>query len=286
VGYGDIFPLTFPGKVLTILLVPLCIVLFTYFMGRIVGAIVEFNVSPLKRSKKMEKKIKRLNKHVILCGLGPMTNTIIEKMQQEKRDFVLIEPDESKVEAFINDYNIVIGDPCEDTVLRRAGIDKAEGLITTRTDAENVLVVLSAREMNPGLIITSSAERLESESKLRKAGADRVINPERIGGTRMALSVLKPAAVDYMDRVFTSDSENFRIEELFISESSNLIDKTVKSAEIGNRYDISVLAIKRGSSIVTAKLADLALQANDTMIVFGKDENIENFKALTRSDRI
>ena len=240
VGYGDLIPLTTGGRILAIFLVPLCIMLFTYFMGVIIGLIVEFNISAAKRSEKMERKIKRMNKHIIVCGLNPMSSTIIERITQEKRDFVLIEADESRCETLIDKYSIVIGDPCEDDVLRRAGITNAEGLITTLSDAENVLIVLSAREMNPAIRISASAERIESESKLMKAGADRVINPERIGGTRMALSILKPAAVEYMDRIFTSDNENFRIEELFLTEGTKMAGKTIKSAELRSKYDISV----------------------------------------------
>ncbi len=234
----------------------------------------------------MEKKIKRLSRHIIICGLDTMTLIVIDKMLQEKKDFVLIEPDETIAEPFIDKYSIVIGDPCEDDVLLRAGIEKAEGLITARTDAENVLIIITARELNPGILITSSAEKVQSESKLRKAGADRVINPERIGGTRMALSVLKPTAVDYMDKVFASDSENFRIEEIFLSAGSKLVGKSIKEAEVRSRFDISVMAIKRNSRIFTSKLADMQLSANDMMIVFGKDENLQKFRELTFSDQV
>lgn len=286
VGYGDLIPSTSGSRILAILLIPLCIILFTYFMGLIIGFIVEFNISPLKRSKRMEKKIKRLHRHIIICGLNPMSSTIIDRISQEKRDFVLIEHDENKCENLIEKYNIVIGDPCEDDVLKRAGIDKAEGLITTLTDAENVLIALSAREMNPSLLISSSAERIESESKLRKAGADRVINPERIGGTRMALSILKPSAVDYMDRIFTSDNEDYKIEELFLSENSKLVGKTIKDAEVRNHFDLSVMAVNRGNRILTSGLANMLLVANDIIIIFGKDENLQRFRELTLTDQV
>lgn len=286
VGYGDLIPQTVQGRSLAIILVPLCIILFTYFMGLIIGFIVEFNISTVKRSKSMEKKIKRMQKHIIICGLNPMSSTIIDRILQDRRDFVLVEPDESLCEPLIDKYNIVLGDPCEDEVLRRAGIEKAEGLITTRTDAENVLIILSAREMNPEIRISSSAERIETESKLIKAGANRVINPERIGGTRMALSILKPAAVDYMDRMFTSNTDSFRIEELFLTEGSTMIGKSIKSAELRSKYDISVLGIKRDGHIYASKIADLELKTNDIMVVFGKEETLAKFKLSSLSDEI
>ncbi len=286
VGYGDLIPGSHEGRLIAILLVPVCILLFTYFMGLIISALVEFNISVQKRSRSMERKIKRMNKHIIVCGLNQMSQIIIDRIQKEKRDFVLIEPDETRCEPFIEKFNIVLGDPCEEDVLKRAGIEKAEGLITTGSDAENVLVVLTARGMNSNLRITSSAERIESESKLIKAGADKVINPERIGGTRIALSVLKPAAVDYMDRVFTSDNDNFKINELFISEGSSLSGATIRNAEIRNRYNLSVMAVKREGNIYTSELADFILQPNDTLIVFGKEENLDVFTETTRADNI
>lgn len=286
VGYGDLVPVTEAGRIFAMVLVPLCIVLFTYFMGQIISLMVELNISTQKRSRQMEKKIKRLSRHIIICGLDSMTRTVIDKMLQEKKDFVIIDPDETLVETCLDKYNIILGDPSEDDVLIRAGIERAEGLITSRSDAENVLIILSARGLNPELLIVSSAERLESESKMRKAGADKVINAERIGGTRMALSVLKPAAVDYMDKVFATSNEDFRVEEVFLSDGSKLIGKSLKDAEIRSRYEVSVMSIKRGSRIFTSKLADMELEPNDGMIVFGKDENLLRFKDVILADQL
>ena len=286
VGYGDLVPETRGGRAFAMVLVPVCIVLFTYFMGQIIGIMVELNISTQKRSRRMEKKIKRMSRHIIICGFNPMTQTVIDKMLLEKKDFVLIEPDENIAESLIDSHNLVIGDPCDDDVLLRAGIERAEGLVTSRSDAENVLIAITARGLNPGILITSSAEKLESEPKLRKAGADRVINPERIGGTRMALSVLKPAAVDYMDRVLTSGSEDYRIEEIFLSENSALVGRTIKDAEIRSRFDISVMAVKREGQIFTSRLADMLLTENDKMIVFGKDDNLKVFRETAMADNI
>ncbi len=286
VGYGDLIPQTDEGRMLAMFLVPLCIILFTYFMGIAIGFIVEFKISPLKRSQKMERKIKRMNKHIIVCGLNPMSRIIIERILQDKRDFVLIEEDENKCEQFMENHQVIIGDPAEDDVLRRAGIEKAEGLITSLSDAENVLIALSAREISPNLRITASAERQESESKLIKAGADKVINPERLGGTRMALSILKPAAMDYIDRVFISSNENFIINELLISEGSPLVGLSIRNAEIRNKFDLSVMAVKRSGHIHTSKLADFELAPNDTLIVFGKEENLAAFKESYKTDEI
>ncbi|MDC7225800.1 MAG: potassium channel protein [Spirochaetales bacterium] len=286
IGFGDLIPVTTEGRILAILLVPLCIILFTYFMGLIIGFIVEFNISPLRRSQSMERKIKRMNKHIIVCGFNPMSRTIIDRIQEEKRDFVLVDPDEAKCEPYIEKFNIVIADPCEDDVLRRAGIEKAEGLITSLSDAENILIIMSAREMAPGIRITSCAERLESESKLIRAGADKVINPERLGGTRMALSILKPAAMDYIDRVFISDQDNFKINEFLITEGSNLIGVSIRNAEIRNRYDLSVMAVKRAGQIYTSQLADFTLKTNDMLIVFGKEDNLNSFSEASHADQI
>ena len=286
VGYGDISPQTDSGRVLAIILVPVCIILFTYFMGMIISRLVEFKISVQKRSRQMEKKIKRLSRHIILCGLSPMTETIIKMISQDKRDFVLIEPDEDKAEPYIESYNIILGDPCEDDMLLRAGIEKAGGLITTRGDAENLLIVLTSRGLNPDIRITSSAERIESEPKLIKAGADRVINAERIGGTRMALSVLKPAAVDYLDRIFTSDTESFRIEELLVTAATGVAGKTIKDASIRSKYGLSIMAVKRGGKILTTGIADLELTVNDVMIVFGEEEKLDTFRSQVKAERI
>jgi len=286
VGYGDIIPRTGAGRMLVIILVPLCILLITYFMGIIIGAIIELQISTMKRSKSMERKIKRINGHIIVCGLNQMSQIIIERIRKEKRDFVVIEADENKCEPFLDSYKIIIGDPSEEEVLKRAGIERADGLITTGTDAENVITVLTARGMNSRLRITSSAERTENESKLIKAGADKVINPELIGGTRIALSVLKPAAADYIDRVFTGDNESFKINELFLSEGCILNGQTIRKAEIRNKYNLSVMAVKRKGSIYTSNIADFQLEENDTLIVFGSEENIVAFMENTLADSI
>ena len=286
IGYGDIFPKSAGGKIFALFMIPLCIVSFTYLAGNLLSGLIAYNLTLHSRSRRMIKKIRRFNRHIIICGARGMAVPMVEQLKQKKVSFVIIDSDEKLLEPFAEDCSIVLGDPSEEEVLISAGIKRSEALLTVKNDAENLLITLTARELCPELKIICSAEKKESEKKLKRAGADFVINPERIGGSRMLLSALKPAAVDYIDKIFKDTDEEFHVEKMLIDDKSSLIGKNLKQARLRELYHVSVMGIQRDGQIIISGLADIELKPHDTLILFGKSDDLEKIGSAALAETL
>ncbi len=284
IGYGDLVPRTTAGKVFALFMVPLCIIAFTYLAGNLLSSFIESNLTIQSRSRRMIKKIRRYNGHIILCGAEGMSVHIVEQLKQKNIAFVLIDRDEKKLEPFAESGALIVGDPSEEEILQRGGIDRASALLAVRSDAENLLICLTARELREDLNIICSAEKRESEKKLMRAGANFVINPERIGGSRMILSALTPAAVDYIDKFYLDGQDEFHVEKFLITEKCTLVGQNLKQARLRELFEISVMGIQRGSQIMTAGLADMTMEPNDALILFGKMENLERMEGAVQAE--
>ncbi|MDC7224878.1 MAG: potassium channel protein [Spirochaetales bacterium] len=286
IGYGDVIPHTTGGRIFALFMVPLCIISFTYLAGNLLSTLIESNLTVLSRSRRMIKRIRRFNQHIIICGAEGMSAHIIEQLKQKEIPFVLIDREEKRLEAYVDDCLIVVGDPSEEEVLQRAGIDKAEALLAVQGDAENLLICLTARELREDLNIICAAEKRESEKKLKRAGANFVINAERIGGNRMILSALKPAAVDYIDKFYRDGQDEFHVEKFLLTDKSTLIGKNLKQAKLRELYEVSVMGIQRDGQIMTAGLAEMPMKSHDALILFGKAENLERMENLVQADSL
>ncbi len=286
IGYGDFIPQTTGGRIFALLVVPLCIIAFTYLAGNMLSAIIESNLTVQSRSKRMIKKIRRSQKHIIICGAEGMSAHITEQLKQKGISFVLVDQDEKKLEPYVDDYLIVVGDPSEEEVLLKAGIERAEALLAVRSDAENLLITLTARELRDDLNIICSAEKRESERKLKKAGAAFVVNPERIGGSRMILSALKPAAVDYIDKFYRDGQDEFHVEKFLLTDNCSLVGKNLKQARLREIYEVSVMGIQRDGQIMTSGLVDLTMKSHDALILFGKTENLEKMESAIGAESL
>jgi voltage-gated potassium channel len=201
IGYGDITPKTRLGQALTIIIVSLGLAFLTYLLGAIITYFIEGNISNIIGRKSMLKKITRLENHIIVCGAGRVGKEIINRLKFSKVDFVVIDKNQN-IYDLLNEKNIlcILGEATEDKILQQAGIEKAKALVTSLpSDADNVMVTLTSRGYNKNLKIVTRSNSPESESKLYKAGADKVISPTMIGGRRMVTALLKPASVDFID---------------------------------------------------------------------------------------
>src|SRR5208283_5048352 len=218
----------------------------TVFYAMSTGAklVLEGELQELFGRKRLEKKIKALNKHYVICGYGRMGNIVCRELKAKKQKFLVIE---KKTDQHRNEEDILImeGDATQDAVLKEAGIEKAKGLISVLpTDAENLFVVLSSRGLNPDLFIVARAVEEGSEQKLLRAGADRVISPYNIGGRYIAHTVLKPAVVDFIEFATRSGNIELQMEEVTITEDSKLVGLSLDESGIGRDLGIIVVAIR------------------------------------------
>ncbi len=188
VGYGDLVPLTSYGKTFTILLIISGVGFAAYTFGNIINVIVEGNLNNFFGRKKMKNKIDSLKEHIIICGAGRVGHEIITHYSASKAPFVVVDNDQEIVKNLIKDQVLAIhGDASKDETLVKARIKEAKGLIAcVPGDANNMFITLSAKVLNPKIKIVSRADHQESEEKLKRAGADKVISPTIIGGKRMA----------------------------------------------------------------------------------------------------
>ncbi|MGG2094378.1 potassium channel protein [Bacillus sp. S13(2024)] len=284
VGYGDAVPLTKAGKIFALLIIPLGVGIVTYAIGVVAAMIVEGNLFQAVRRKQMEKQIAEIKDHIIVCGCGRVGLQVVQELREKNMPFIVVDREESVLTEQKLLY--VHGDATDDEVLHKAGITRAAGLVAiVASDAENVFITLTARGLNPNIKIIARAEKQESEEKLRRAGANKVINPSSMAGIHIAKGIANPFTVHYIDTVLYGTDQNFAIEEIEIAAGSSLIGKTLMEENIRNRFDVTILAILRDGHIIHNPTGAEKLAERDMIIVFGPVEKLEQFEKELQNTR-
>lgn len=284
VGFGEVYPLSPTGKIFTMILVIFGVAGAGYTISVIGQMIVEGEIRKLLGRRKMEKSLKDLKDHYIVCGYGRVGRRICKEFCIRKVPFVVIEKDPQSLEQIERDgFLFVQGDATEDSVLINAGIEKAKGLVSAvANEADNVFIVLSARQLNSHLFITARADSDPAEKKLLRAGANRVVSPYKIGGLRMALTTLRPNLVDFM-KVVTFDKETgLVIEEVEIKPNSPLTQTSLKDSPIRKEFGIMVAGIKKtGKDVFLNPSPETKIEAGDILIVIGEKEELDKLGTMT-----
>ncbi|OTX73262.1 potassium channel protein [Bacillus thuringiensis serovar finitimus] len=284
VGYGDAIPVTQAGKVFALLIIPIGVGIVTYAIGVVAAMIIEGNLFHAVRRKKMDKQIAQLQNHIIVCGCGRVGLQVVHELQEKKIPFVVVDKDESILEKEKLLY--VHGDATEDQVLHHAGISKAAGLVAiVANDAENVFITLTARGLNDAIKIVARAEKPETEDKLKRAGANKVINPSSMAGIHIAKGIANPLTVHYIDTVLYGVEQSFVIEEIAVGEGSILANKSLLESDVRNQFDVTILAILRNGNVIHNPTGQEKLQEHDMIIVFGSVEKLGQFEKELQSTR-
>ncbi|HHW42022.1 MAG TPA: potassium channel protein [Syntrophomonadaceae bacterium] len=288
VGYGDIVPVTPAGKIFTMIFTLFGIGFVLYVLGTGFAVIVEGRLSEVLGRQSMQRKISKLDNHIIICGAGRVGREVIERFQHDKIPFVVIENDESVVREMREQGILVLeGDATADSTLIEAGIHRARGLIATLpSDADNVFITLTCKELNPGIKVAARASREDSESKLMRAGADKVIAPEAIGGRRLAISILKPATVEFVDTILHDHRTEIEIEEIVVLSESPLVNKSIRESRILDKTGTLIIAIKREDEFIGVPRADEEIRANDLLIAIGTGEQLTKLEAYAGGNAV
>ncbi|MBM9615005.1 potassium channel protein [Desulfobulbus rhabdoformis] len=278
VGYGDIVPIHPAGRIFTVFLVITSVSFVMYVFSKITETMVEGNLQGLYKRRKMNKEIARLRDHYIVCGYGRIGKEICKILQEHGRPFLVIEMDEVELNALDEMHYIWIkGDASDDDVLLSAGIERAKGLVSVvASDADNLYITLTARGLNNDLyIMARSSGGRGVRTKLRRAGASKVISPYSIGARRMAHLIVRPTVTDFIDLTMRAGELDLIMEELRVTENSHMNGKNLIESEIRKRYDVIVVAIKRldGTMLFNPK-PDSVIKAEDILIVLGASEHI------------
>lgn len=281
VGFKEVHDLSLIGRIFTIFLIVGGVGSVAYALSAGAKIILEGELQEVYGRRRLEKKIRELKDHYIVCGYGRMGKIICRELREKNIRFVIVEkqPDLHQEEE---DLLIFPGDATKDEVLKELGIDKAKGLITVLpTDAENLFVVLSARVLNPGLIIVARAGEEGSEQKLIRAGADKVVSPYHIGGLRIAHTVLKPAVVDFIEFATKSGNIDLQMEEVSIGENSKLVGKTLDESGIGRELGIIIVAIRKPSGeMMFNPTFRSAIKEGDMLIALGEISKLKILEEL------
>ena len=281
VGFREVHPLSTGGRIFSIFLIIGGVGGALYALTGIIEYIVEGNIGTTWGRRRMKNRIAQLKGHFILCGFGRVGEQIANIFKEEDVPFVVIDNRPEcigRVEQA--GYLYLQGDATSDEVLKEAGIEHARGLVAALgTDVDNTYITLSARGLYPSLFITARASDAEAGTKLKRAGADRIVSPNSIGARRMAMLALRPAVVDFIDTITRRRGPELQLENVTISNSSSLDSQTVD--EVRRCSQATVLAINRKSGRLLANPSgEEKISAGDSLIIMGTSEQLTSLEAI------
>jgi voltage-gated potassium channel len=248
VGFREVKPLTPAGMVFTMVLIVVGVGTVLYNLGVILEAVTEGHLRQFLERRRMDQRIAAMRGHVIICGHGRVGRSAREYLVANGYDVVVVDKDPHRVEGLETDVAHIVGDVTDDAVLREAGIEHARALVAAlETDADTVYLTLSARAMCPGLTIVARARTTDSKNKLVLAGATRAVNPQRIGGRRMAVFALQPDVAEFLEVVMHDEDVDFRIEQVPVHPGSALAGRTVGELGVRERTGALLLALRRAA---------------------------------------
>jgi voltage-gated potassium channel len=284
VGFSEVIDLSDAGRVWTMVVMIFGVGLGLYTAGA--GIEQLFVLGAARRDVRTKKMIGRLSNHVILCGFGRVGAGVLDSLQRQDIEVVVIESDASNLDAATRAGAItMLGDATHNETLIEAGIDRARSLVACVTeDADNLVIVLSARSIRSDLLIVSRASENEWEEKLRLAGADRVVAPQRVGSERIAAMAVERSVSEVFDVVVGGRTLEFTVEELNISFSSPAVGTSIKDSAIREQSGALILAVEDARThTMRTPSPDHVLRGNETVIVVGTHEQVEKAAQLLTS---
>ena len=283
VGFQEVYPLTRDGRILTMVLIVSGVGTFAYLVGSFTQVLVEGRLQQYLGRRRMQKIIDSLSDHVIICGYGRIGAVVAREILAENVAAVIIENNAEVIHS-LDEQGIpyVQGDATADETLLAAGLMRAKTLVAALTlEAANVYVTLTARQLNPTIRIVARADAQGHTQRLQRAGADQVLVPHLYGGVRMAQSVLRPTVTSFLELAGRGGAIDLQMEELQVTEHSEILDKNLIDAALRPRFNLIVIAIKKASGEMQSNPPPQAvLEAGATMILVGSRDNLDSLQAI------
>ncbi len=283
VGFKEVKPLSTEGKIFTMVLIVAGVGVLFYTLGTAIEFFFEGHLTGFLELRRRRKMINHLVNHYIVCGYGRVGEQVAKELKKNKAPFVVIDIDSEKIEKCKKEgFLYLFGNASKEEMLIQAGVKKAKGLVAAvDTDADNVFVVLTARVLNPNLFIVARANEEETEEKLLKAGANRVVSPAVIGGRRMSNLLIRPLVCDYLDIVTHGHELEFQLEEQIISPNSILCGKSISENKLREKTGVLILAVKKKAGEFNTNPAPTTLlESGDTIVVMGTKGQLESLQNL------
>lgn len=281
VGYSETEPLDSEGRIFTSLLIMFGIFIFAYAFSVLSAYLVSKNINFNFKKRKMETTIQSFKGHTIVCGFGRNGSQAAARLKAYKKDFVVIEENSDAISSLEKEGMLyIIGNATEDDTLIKAGIKNASHLITCLPhDTDNVFIVLTAKQLHPKLKVVSRASEESSVKKLKIAGADNIIMPDKIGGDHMASLVVTPDLVEFLDNLSISTASHMNIQEIILSRLPHI--KSLEELNIKDRTGCTVMGYKKGDgTYVINPDSNIPVDANGRIIVLGNHEQISRLNAV------
>jgi len=277
IGFQEVHHLSDAGRIFTILLIVFGVGTLGYTVGKLVQIMFEGQFQRFMGRKKVEKSIGQLRDHYIVCGYGRIGSLICREFSAKPLPFVVVESNPSVLEK-LEEENILFlrGNATEDESLLKAGIKHAKGLVSVVTsDTENVYITLTARGLNPDLYILARSGEAGSDIKLKRAGANKVVSPYQIGGTRMAQAILRPNVVDFIEIATGRGHIDLQMEEIRIPERSVFTGRSLQESGLRRDTGVIIVGIKKATGrMVFNPDSASRIDASDTLIVLGQPSSI------------
>lgn len=281
VGFGDLTPRTPYGRAFAVVFMMVSVGIVLYALTSTVQAIVH---SEMFASYGHSRKMNKMRDHFIICGAGRVGSHLVRNLRAANGTFLVIENDSAKVEALVDlGVTVLPRDATLEETLREAGVEHARGLASCLPDdADNVYVVLTARDLNPKLHIVARAAEEQAESKLLRAGANRVVAPTIIGGHRMAMALTKPAVGDFLDSL-TANHLELGFEQLEVDSGSTLVGRKLSETVIRSELNIVIVSIRRDDGeIIFNPSGSTQIEGGDMLIAIGNAESLARLNSLAR----
>ena len=272
VGYGEIRAVSEAGRLFTIILIFLGMGILGYTLGMVAQVIVQFQLRSILGRRKLGLKIKAIKNHYIICGYGRIGRIISQELKANRIPMLVLDQS-SESQQILEDSDIpyILADATSEDILLEAGIERAKGLVTVvSSDADNLFITMTARLLKPDLFILARADDEQTEKKLIRAGANRVVMPYLIGGRKMAHTIIKPAVEEFLEFTVHDKDIALKMEELRVGERSRLNGVSLVDSGIRQEMNVIIVAIRKKSGEMMFNPSSQArIETGDTLIALG-----------------
>ncbi len=289
IGFGEIIDLSNNpvGRLFTVFISIAGIGVLLYTITNLTALMVEGELTESFRRKRMEKMANNLKEHYIVCGLGSIGFYIVNELHTTKRPHIVIDIDRSHMEKTLESLNkeiFIEGDATDNSILLKAGVEKAKGLFAvTGDDNQNVVIALTAKQLNPNLRVVARCIETKNTEKMKRAGADAVVSPGFIGGLRMASEMVRPTVVSFLDMMLRDREKNLRVEEVFLPQS--LAGKAISDLNLKRYSQALLLAAKMKDNWIYNPPEDYVIAAETSLIFMTTPEGRLELEEFIRADK-
>jgi len=284
VGYGEVHEISAAGRLFSIVFIFAAVTFTFYLAGSIVQFMMEGRIREILGRRKLEKGIQNQKDHFIICGYGRVGSSICDELAGSKQTGIIVIDRDPDAVTLLEEKGIyhIFGEATDEENLVKARVERARGLVAAlKTDSDNVYVSLTARELNPDILIIARAGEKKSEGKLLAAGATKVVSPYRMGGHRIAQMIVRPTVTDFLELTMMDEGRNIQMEEMPVQTSAPLIGVALQDSGIRRDLNLIIVAVRKpDGEMLFNPSSETTLAGGDTVVAIGEKENLKKLERM------